>query len=180
MNYGARNLGGCRKLAAEYRAIGISLLRFEFACSAMLVSPNSIAALNEMRTDVADISTETLEAYLDDLIDVTIPLEALSLIRGRINFLSSFGVTLIALGVAALVAFVTVTTTFPLATSTAASPFILVASLFALSRHHSVRRLRFAHIMRSVIAARKGSGGGKNIIKRPLMLVTPHARSAAA
>ncbi len=172
-----RNFGGCRKLASDYRAIGISLLRFEHACSAILVATNAIEAQEELRTDVASISTETLESYLDDLIDTSLPLDELYLIRGKLNFLSLRGIAFLVMGISALVGLVTVATDFPLATSAAASPLILVATLFALSRHHSVRRLRFAHVLRTVINSRKGSGGRR--IFDPKIVVNTVGSAAA-
>lgn len=173
----ARNFGGCRRLVADYRAIGISLLRYEHACAALLVGTNSMRALNELRVDVASISTETLESYLDDVVNPSLPLEELYLVRGKINLLSGRGITLVALAVAGLVGIVTAAADFPLATSTAAAPFILVAVLFALSRNRTIRRLRFAHALRIVIASRKGDG-----IRRikPELVLNQQVGSAAA
>lgn len=171
-----RNFGGCRRLASDYRAIGISLLRFEHSCAAILVT-DAFHAQQELRTDVASISTETLEAYLDDLIDTSRPLEELYLMRGKINFLSLHGMTLLALGLAAVVGLITIATDFPLAASAAASPLILVAALFTLSRHHSVRRLRFAHVLRTVINSRKGSGSRR--IFNPKVIVSTIGSAAA-
>jgi hypothetical protein len=155
-----RTFGGCKRLVADYRAIGVGLLRFEHACAAILVGANSNKALRELQTDVANVSTETLETYLDDLTDTAISLEELYLLRGRINLLSPTGIVLVSLAVLGLVGLLTVATDFPLATATAASPLLLIAALFAVSRHHSVRRLRFAHVLRIVIAERRGAGRG--------------------
>lgn len=183
MDNSVQSFGGCSKLREQYRLVGQAFLEFERQCSVLSsVFPLSPVVRGRphpgrgFQTGVAFVAVEVLESYLEDLLDLDVSDEALSIPRQR-RVLNSSMTSLLglagsfALGVYAASAGASLFVTFALTLS--------VALPFALLWHFTpseglARRMAFAQILSQEIARRRGADrDGRGLIAANQAMATP-------
>lgn len=94
--------GGCTLLQRQYQTVGQQLIRFERGAGSYGYA--SLNAFKEFREGVSFIPVEVLESYLEDLLDLEVPLDRLALREGRFRFRLTYGATAVAGLLASLMA----------------------------------------------------------------------------
>lgn len=147
--------GGCNRLAQSYELIGQELLKYDMA----LYRYNTAGQYPDFRTGVASVQVEVLESYLEDLLDLDVPEQKLSIVRRHPHYiyhwlslsglLGSVGTGLYAVstGASLVLSFgITVVLSLPFGVLWHFAP-----------RGGLVRRLAFAQIVSHEISRRRGT-----------------------
>jgi hypothetical protein len=154
--------GGCDRSLGHYKAIGVSLLKIE--SGSFVYGYSSQRSAQEFRENVATVPVETLESYLEDLLDRHVNLDVLFISRPGL-FNSVDALTIASLAGSCMVgmyiswvsntpivgALATLLLSLPVVTVWYRSPFGSLA-----------RRVNFARIVSREVARRRGGGIDKD------------------
>ena len=139
--------GGCNKLLTHYQTIGTELLQIE-----------SSGAIGSFREGVAFVPVEVLESYLEDLLDLGVKEDTLSIYREH-HWLQSWWLPVVGFSFALGFGLYAASTGATLAVSFSLTLFSALP--FGLLFHFSpriglMRRVSFAQILSGEISRRRG------------------------
>lgn len=148
---------GCNRLMSQYRTIGTALLCYEESYSSRFM-PNG-GGRRDFSISVSFVPVEVLEAYLDDLLDVSVTDESLFIRRTTSVVRRIVGAAVAAVLAIGLVGTWTHSPVVPAMVLTLCGIGFLCTA-FALPRMKVVRRFSFATLVSREIAGRRGQGHG--------------------
>lgn len=170
--------GGCNRLLSQYKVIGTELLRYEEQAYqyGYSLSPD----YSEFRQGVSYIPVETMESYLEDLLDLEVSTERLFIFREprlHASFLSLGGLLFaICTGLYAASSGASLILAFGLT--------VCLALPFAVLWHYTpreglMRRVYFAQVLSHEISRRRGDRDGSESSRPTLVLHRFLGRKAA-
>ena len=148
---------GCNRLMSQYQTIGAALLCYEESYSSRFM-PNG-RGRRDFSVSVSFVPVEVLEAYLDDLLDISVTDESLFIRRTTSVVRRVIGATVATAVAIGLVEAWTHSSVMPAMLLTMCGIAFLCAA-FALPRMKVVRRFSFATLVSREIAGRRGQGHG--------------------
>jgi hypothetical protein len=168
----AHPFGGCNTLLGQYKTIGNALVEYQ--------SEPHKGSVDTLRESLVFVPLEVLESYLEDLLNLEIPLEKLFIRDGRTNHLSIY---------VALIGMVVATGFGLFAASTGASLLlsftitVCLAFPFAVLWHFApregvTRRLRFAQLLSRIVSDRRGGDSDEDGSTTRLLLSDLLARKS--
>lgn len=169
---GVYTFGGCARLRDQYALIGTSLLRYDggFCRYRHGISDE----FSDFCSSVATVPVEVLESYLEDLLNLEVSEQSLSIFRRKLDTLGYW------IALAGLLASLAMGL---FAVSTGASPILGFGLTVALSlpfgilwhyapRSGLVRRLGFAQIVSHAVARRRGTDDSDTRPRTSAMVIT--------